>query len=291
MILTPLGPAFGDLDCLRSAITLVARLAILDFNALLPPQSWRLQGITIAASITGAPHGTRGIPAKLLIWGLWNAIYKFIDAGDWRGVAYQLLWQGKVVGVLGIYDSLGQTEQSSLPSNEDRAFDQLRQHLFPSSLPVLNGSLLAAQAPDTQASPANSELTLEFLRQREPSPGVEVYGYGIYLTMLVVLVNAAPKAAPSTITQPSIYNLPEKSVSIIVKGADSIPKPMTRPPFFTWELLCQAVDDMSGFMMKERYFDTLWAKLKLEGVEIGNIHVRLEGGTPLRQLNSHDALT
>ncbi|KAL8845667.1 MAG: hypothetical protein Q9221_009174 [Calogaya cf. arnoldii] len=285
-ILTPHGSSFDHLDCLESAVLLLARLAVMRFNTVLNPQSWRLKGITVGVSVAGATPGTRGVPSRYIIWGLYNAIRTFIAANDWRGVAYRLIWQGHVVGVLGIYKNPGSTEQLSLPSNEDHTFDQLKLNSSLSTLPVSNISSLAALS--SPATPANTDFSLEFYFKEESSAGVNEYE--IYRNMLNVLVNIAPRAAASAITRPEWFSDEDSTARIIVKGPET-PKPMTRAPFFTWENLTEALVLISDTLVRERYFKSFAVKLKVREIEIGSIHVVPMGGAPtVRRLPSASKL-
>ncbi|KAL8643788.1 MAG: hypothetical protein Q9226_008121, partial [Calogaya cf. arnoldii] len=274
-ILTPHGSSFEHLDCLESAVLLVSRLAVMEFYTVLNPQSWRLKGITVGVSVAGARPETRGIPARYIIWGLYNAIRNFVDAKDWRGVVYRLLWQGHVVGALGIYKNPGETEQLSLPSNEDHTFDQLRQNSSLSSLPVSNISSLAALS--SPATSANTDFTLNFYWREEHSVGVNEYE--IYRNMLNVLVNTARESASSAIRRAEWFSDEDSTARIIVRGPDT-PKPMTRAPFFTWEILCEALLLISDTLVRERYFKSFAVKLKVREIEIGSIHVVPIGGVP-----------
>ncbi|KAL8924695.1 MAG: hypothetical protein Q9208_003885 [Pyrenodesmia sp. 3 TL-2023] len=279
--LTRRGWAMPDLTTLNLALLVMSKVAELNWDALTGPTTESLEGVTLATSLHGTPPGTRGIRVRYVIWGIYRAVQDLMRSGiTWLQPLYELRWQGQVVGSLVFYYKTKPTERVTLPNNDEEknhSSHQLRQdHSSISPPPASNGRLPAISPQNSPADLADDGLEILIYYADEHTP---VLGeYDVYINMLAMIVHGARGPSTATIVQDYGLSVTGFDARITVTGAKDTPKPVSRPPLFTWHVLFLGMRSTSRELWQTRTFRSFRVKLQINGVEVGNILMDPWGG-------------
>ncbi|KAI4203611.1 MAG: hypothetical protein LQ346_001758 [Caloplaca aetnensis] len=268
------GVAIPDLICLDLAVRHMSHLADLSWEALVEPEAKSVDGVTIETSSTGASRGTRGIQVRYIIWGIYRAIQDLMGGRTgtiWLEIAYELKWQGQVVGLLWIRKSNPSNEENRNPS------DQLGQDHLVNSPPASDGTVSAILPPNNNPT-ISADPELEILIFYPPVfPDPPLGDYSVCINMLALIVFGSQNPSTGRIGRTHGLSVTGYNAQIAVTGPADTRKPMSRPPYFRWHDMFRAVRVASAEMRQRRYYSKLRVKLQVEGVEIGNIRIDPRG--------------
>jgi hypothetical protein len=271
------GEPLDKWDFLELAIKIVAFLARLDFTKQIQPNRWSADapsGLVIATSLSGTRRGVRGIEARYVIWGIYEAVKAVINNDVPHATIYLLKWQGNTVGTLAFYHPW----TLSLPRND--TIDNITH-----DVPYASLSNITDPAP--LVAPSSNISVLATL-----TPGLRVaYGMvsgpndhslnpnGVFINILSLLLETAEHSANMAIRSP--FTAPIGSydaVEATVSGSGSH-KSMTQPPFFEYEHLCEGLAGLSIELVRLRrrpqpdeFFDEFKLVFFMYNVEIGVVH-------------------
>ncbi len=268
------GEPIDKWDFLELAIKIVAFLARLDFTKQIQPDRWSADApsdLVIATSLSGTRRGVRGIEARYVIWGIYEAVKAMINNDVPHAAIYLLKWQGNTVGTLAFYHPW------TLSLSRNDTIDNITH-----DVPYASLSNITDPAPLVVPSP-NMSI------KGTPTPGLKVaYGVvsgpydhslnpnGVFINILSLLLETAEHSENMAIRSP--FTAPVGSydaVQATVSGPASS-KSMTQPPFFKYKYLCEGLVGLSMELRRRRqpdeFFDEFKVVFFMYNMEIGVVH-------------------
>ena len=220
-------PVLDRQDTLVLTLFALGSYALDDFNEEQKSQSWRaIQGVSIDIFGPDKSFGSVLAARKYVIWGIYRAIHVMVSLNDFRSRAYELYWQGTLVGYVAYNNGLS-SALSLLNSTTNASSHEVQER---------NLSISTNASPNLTTTAPGSGRTNFFYRLSGRTIGES----NVFMTMYTGILKAAPFPEKDRVPEFFVNSRAFNSVLSFKEKGDLGPS----GPFFAYEHLIALFMDM-----------------------------------------------
>lgn len=239
-----------------NAVNVAAYLANLDFNKKADVDVPSLPNYPeVSIDFVPVPPA-KSVETKILVWGLYGAINDIVGRRQFRGVEFDLLWNGKVVAWL----RFESTAKDKLEATNQRKQLTFRPTI---SLTYINNDTKPPDLRNDNIDLIDDPTSFFFSAQYTPySKPLSIFQ--AFMSVFSALVQIAP--FPSTsIVKPLAYEAQDFNSRIVVLKTERKVR-----PFFEYRWLIEGLKRILEFMLEAAKFEELGWKIEIDGKEVGS---------------------